>query len=165
MDNYYGPLELRAYLSDLLEGTGRTRGLFTSDFSNEELNVLVDQVIEDLAMRSPDTEGYTKGSIDYRNAYEGTPNQFIGLFTNDPITQVRNTVGSFDYTVTPEGDVIVNDKYDWSKDYQDIPWYKMLDVTSPLVAAGKFAHMFGGTREEDQNAMPYVLFPGNIYDQ
>jgi len=165
------PLMARAYLADVAGQMGSKRGLFQSDFSDAQIEALRNEVIDSLFRTQPVPEdkmmtGMVDKGKDYKDYYEDYNSGLdilLGMMTNEPMVNVRNTVGGFPYLITPSGDAYVEDPgYNWSTQYYD-PNLTM----NMLNRLGKFAHTYGGTRQalpgETETALPYTLYLGNIY--
>lgn len=143
------PLPAAKYLEDVfLSGEGGT------SVNLEELSGPARQLL----MKIIREQG--EGTIDLKRnkqMYKKYGGDFSGgldhLFS--PYGQLRNTLGSFTVKKNKKGEYILEDTYDWSKDYAT-----MDNPGDLLNRLGKFAYDYGGTREGE--GAPYKMNLGML---
>lgn len=143
------PLPAAKYLEDVF-----FRGEGGTSINLEELS----EPAKKLLMKIIKEQG--EGVIDLKrnqDMYKKYGDDFSGgldhLFT--PYGQLRNTLGAFNVNKNEEGEYILEDTYDWSKDYASMD--KPGDLLNRL---GKLAYDYGGTREGE--GTPYRMNLGML---
>jgi len=121
------------YASDILFGDTS----ISADEYTKEARSLLERIVREQGEGPINLKTDTKMLKKYGGGFDGGLDHLLS-----PYGQLRNTLGAFTVTKNDKGEYVINDTYDWSKDYED-----MDDPQDFLNILGKFAYDSGGTKE------------------